>query len=133
MGRSGKWRVLGLIAVIAVAGAFYWWTVGGREAVFQLLSPRFRVVGIDLNSQTMELRQTNRTYSVRCQDACRDFVAGESYAAVDRGSDLDVTVGGRRVRCPIIKIEVRFDARPGGVGSYVRPKTQRARTVLDVG
>ena len=64
----------------------------------------------------MVLRQSNRTYTVKCEERCRDFTVGGSYRAVDRGSDLEIRVGRQRIRCPIIKIEVRFDVRPGGLG-----------------
>ncbi|PYX92307.1 MAG: hypothetical protein DMG71_18315 [Acidobacteria bacterium] len=96
--------------------ALYWWRAGGSETLQQLLTPRFQVVSIDFSEQRMVLRQSNRTYTVNCDDACRDFAVGRSYRAMDRGSDLEIRVGGQRIRCPIIKIEVRFDVRPGGVG-----------------
>lgn len=120
---SGKWLALSLLAVAASVGAVYAWWAGGREGLLQLLRPRFQVVAIDPASRTMQLRQTNRTYTVRCDDACRDFVAGQDYPAIDRGSDLELKVAGRRVRCPIIKIEVHFDVRPGGVGALPTEST----------
>ena len=132
---SGKWLIVGLLSIGASLGAVYWWWAGGSGIVREMLTPRFRVIGIDFAAQTMQLRQTNRTYTVACGQACREFTVGQSYAATDRGSDLEIRVAGQRVECPVIKIEVRFDTRPGGVGIYLwsRPKTQRARTVLDVG
>ena len=85
----------------------------------QWLRPRFQVMAIDAGAGTMVLRQWNRTYTVKCERRCDEFVAGKSYSANDRGSDLEIKVAGHVVRCPIIKIEVRFDTNPGGLGSYV--------------
>ena len=108
-----------MIAVAAGLGALYWWHAGGSEALLQLLQPGFQVVSIDRDAQTMLLRQANRTYTVRCENGCRDFAVGRSYPAIDSGSDLEIKIGRRRVRCPIIKIEVRFDVHPGGLGTYI--------------
>ena len=119
---SGKWLIVVLLSVGVTVGAVYWWWAGGGRIVREMLTPRFRVLAVDFTAQTVQLRQTNRTYTVRCGDACREFVPGSSYAARDRGSDLEIHVGRRRVLCPVIKIEVQFDLRPGGVGAYLWSK-----------
>ena len=85
----------------------------------QALKPRFHVLGIDVSSGTMVLQQWNRTYTVKCDAVCREFAVRKSYSASDLGSDLAIKVGGHVVRCPIIKIEVRFDTHPGGLGTWV--------------
>ena len=87
--------------------------------IIQWLRPRFQVIAIDVGTGTMVLRQWNRTYTVKCERRCDEFAAGKSYSANDRGSDLEIKVAGHVVRCPIIKIEVRFETHPGGMGSYV--------------
>jgi hypothetical protein len=99
-----------------MVSALYWWRAGGSEMLQQLLTPRFQVVSIEFSEQRMVLRQSNRTYTVKCEERCGNFTVGGSYRAVDRGSDLEIRVGRERIRCPIIKIEVRFDVRPGGLG-----------------
>jgi hypothetical protein len=99
--------------------AIYWWQSGGHEEFVRLLKPRFLVLTIDYHARTMTLRQWNRTYTVRCGDACREFAVDKCYSAVDHGSELEIEVDRRTVRCPIIKIEVKFDTQPGGLGSYI--------------
>jgi hypothetical protein len=99
-----------------VVSVFFWWRAGGRETLRELLTPRFQVAGIDFGARTMVLQQSNRTYTVGCEDTCRDFAVGKKYRAIDHGNDLEIRVGRQRVLCPIIKIEVRFDVHPGGVG-----------------
>ena len=99
-----------------MVSALYWWRAGGSETLLQMLRPRFQVAGIDFAAQTMVLQQSNRTYTVGCEDTCRDFAVGRKYRAIDRGSDLEIRVGRQQIHCPIIKIEVRFDVRPGGFG-----------------
>lgn len=143
MTRSQRWLAGTLLGLAAASGALYWWRAGAAETVRQWLRPRFHVIAIDLDAGTMVLRQWNRSYTVKCERSCDQFAAGKSYSAEDRGSELEIKVAGRVLRCPIIKIEVRFETHPGGMGSYVgpgrlagrtlAPKTQRARTVLDVG
>jgi hypothetical protein len=81
--------------------------------------PQYHVVAIDSGASTMVLQQWNRTYTVKCERSCGQFAAGKSYSAKDRGSELEIKVAGRVLRCPIIKIEVRFETPPGGMGSYV--------------
>ena len=83
--------------------------------------PRYHVVAIDPGAGTMMLRQLNRTYTVNCERSCDQFAAGKNYSAEERGSELEIKVAGRVLRCPIIKIEVRFETHPGGMGSYVGP------------
>jgi hypothetical protein len=130
--------------MVVVLCVMYWWRAGGRETIMQCMRPRFHVLAIDVGAGTMVLRQWNRTYTVKCEHRCDEFAAGKSYSANDRGSDLEIKVAKHVVRCPIIKIEVRFETHPGGLGNYmslggqlagqkIRPKTQRARVVLDVG
>jgi hypothetical protein len=116
---SGKWLIVVLLGIGACLGAVYWWWAGGDAFVRDMLTPRFRVLVVDMTEHTMKLRQTDRVYTVRCGVQCGGFAEGQSYSAMDRGSDLELRVGGRRLSFPIIKIEVHFDARPGGVGIYL--------------
>jgi hypothetical protein len=117
--RSRLWIAGCLSAIVIVFSIVYWWRAAGRETIMQWLRPRFQVMAIDAAGGTMVLRQWNRTYTVKCERRCNEFAAGKSYSASDRGSDLEIKVAGHVVRCPIIKIEVRFDTNPGGLGSYV--------------
>ena len=116
---SGKWLIVVVLVIGACLGAVYWWWAGGDAVVRDMLTPRFRVLVVDMTEHTMKLRQTDRVYTVRCGVQCGGFAEGQSYSATDRGSDLELRVGGRRLSFPIIKIEVHFDARPGGVGIYL--------------
>ena len=121
MTRSQRWLAGTLLALAAVSLAWYGWRAGRRETVRQWLRPRFQLIAIDFGAGTMVLRQWNHTYTVKCEPSCDQFAAGQSYTAEDRGSELEIKVRGCVLRCPIIKIEVRFETHPGGMGSYAGP------------
>lgn len=96
--------------------SIWWWRHGGKESVALALQPGFEVRQIDLQEKTITVTRVNDTYVVGCENSCGMFVAGKTYAMVDRGGVLEYRTQGQRIMLPVLKEHIEFETPPGGHG-----------------
>lgn len=107
-----------LLCALAAFGiaSTYRWRSELRDGLLLTLQPRYRVLEINIPDELMTVEGVNEGFVVRCHDSCLNFVVGEKYPMLYRGTTLEFRSQGAVHEFEIVEIRVKPPAVPGGMG-----------------